>query len=300
MSRRNFAVIAALVIGVAAPPAVAAVPANLSYQGVLTDGNGVVVQDGSYSLLFQIFDTPTAGAGTPVFGQELAVEVTDGLYNVILSTWEQGTLGRDLELAFQDAAPGRYMQVTIVDGPGATLDGAVLLPRQQIASVPFALVAARAAIADATAEPQAERLVLFTTSTYFANNRFGSGVWTPFLKQDGSGDMELVVQTGSDCIIEVAAGATLGDSSGPHHPLLTVMENGSPVGAPMGFASAADSGSSDDRSSAGVQYVNLSPAAQTTYSYKLGARSTPNVDQGGTIDGVASGAYLKVVMECLQ
>lgn len=108
-------------------------PSLLSYQGVLVDLTGSLVQDGTYTVEFGIYPTPTTGS--PLFQQTLSVGVTNGLYNVILS-------GSELPNVFRTETQ-TFMQVRILAGPaGSSYSYPVtLMPRQQIASVPYALVA---------------------------------------------------------------------------------------------------------------------------------------------------------------
>lgn len=117
-------------------PARAQVPQHLNHQGLLTDNAGVIVPDGEYVLRFEIHETPGA-SGPPPFFQQLTVNVVKGLYNVLLSDNGGGVLTD----AFDGAT--RYLQISVVTSPGGTYDGLVLSPRQQIASVPYALVAGR-------------------------------------------------------------------------------------------------------------------------------------------------------------
>jgi len=115
--------------------ALAEAPELLSYQGVLTLANGTVVPDGLYGLRFTVYNAPSSGSIQ--FQQTLQVMITDGLYNVMLSNQN----GQSLETAF--AGSPRYMEVAITAvpvGSGIT-PGLVLAPRQEIASVPYALVA---------------------------------------------------------------------------------------------------------------------------------------------------------------
>lgn len=121
----------ALALAIATGPAQAGPPNIVSHQGVLTLADGTVVQDGSYTLTFQVCDA--AHSGTCPAGQQLPVQVTDGLYNVLLS--DTALLDNMKSGSFP------YLNVRIESGtdPGITapID---LAPRQQLASVPFALV----------------------------------------------------------------------------------------------------------------------------------------------------------------
>jgi len=132
----KLAVLALTVALLRAMPAYAAPPELLSYQGVLTLSDGTVVPDGAYTLRFGVYDTATP-EGRKAFEQSLDVQVRDGLYNVILSN--QG--GWSLATAFEGSP--RYMEVAITSAPaGSGLTPPITLaPRQQVASVPYALAA---------------------------------------------------------------------------------------------------------------------------------------------------------------
>lgn len=58
------------------------VPKTFSYQGVLTDAAGNAVADGSYTMIFRLYDA--AQGGTQLWEEKQAVVVTDGLFHVIL------------------------------------------------------------------------------------------------------------------------------------------------------------------------------------------------------------------------
>jgi hypothetical protein len=59
------------------------VPRLINYQGRLTDADGVPVPDGNYSLTFRIF--AACDAASSIWSEEeLLVEVTDGLFSVVL------------------------------------------------------------------------------------------------------------------------------------------------------------------------------------------------------------------------
>jgi hypothetical protein len=62
----------------------AEIPAKMSYQGVLTDANGVVVPDGNYSVRFRIYNV--AGGGLPLWQETQSVAVASGRFNVILGS----------------------------------------------------------------------------------------------------------------------------------------------------------------------------------------------------------------------
>ena len=79
MSAKIFIVGAALLW---AMPATAGVPGLMNFQGVLRDGTGDPVADGSYFATFRIYDVPTAGSA--LWADTQTVTTTDGLFQVTL------------------------------------------------------------------------------------------------------------------------------------------------------------------------------------------------------------------------
>lgn len=134
---------ATLLTGLAlAASARAGAPELISYQGVLLQSGGIAVQDSVYDLNFRLY--PQESGGTHVFDQTLTVQVTNGLYNVILSN----NPGYDLGDVVQ-AHSLLYMQVTILADPAQGIPSDVVLqPRQQLASVPYALSAGESSAFD--------------------------------------------------------------------------------------------------------------------------------------------------------
>lgn len=130
------ALLGACLLLAASASAGADAPELISYQGVLLQDDGVVVPDGLWDLRFRLY--PQEAAGTAVFEQTLTVDVRDGLYNVILSTQN----GYDLSDVIEQNA-NLFMEVTVLNVPdpqnGGQLTDVVLTPRQQLASVPYAL-----------------------------------------------------------------------------------------------------------------------------------------------------------------
>ena len=74
-----------LVFMLSVQPIWAQIPQNVSYQGVLTDGSGTPVADGTYSLTFNIYDAATSA--TPIWTETHAsVTVVSGIFNVIMGS----------------------------------------------------------------------------------------------------------------------------------------------------------------------------------------------------------------------
>jgi hypothetical protein len=278
-----------LVLGAAAlaPAAAAGPPGALSYQGVLTDGAGVVVRDGTYGLEFQVLDQPMGG--TLLFEQTLSAQVVDGLYNVILTS-APGMPYRDLAAAFEEGGFDRYMQVTITsDGNGVLPVPLVLAPRQQIASVPYALVAGRA---DRAGAFSGTRQVQFATSAD-RTRVIGQSGWTSLVEGDGATTLDLATTPPAPgCTIQVEGIASFYANGKVVY--LTVLENGSAVGVP--HVLDADGAK---RMTLPAQYVNRTPTPNTTYTHSLGARaSDTGVKQGDLQNGVESGVSLRVLLDC--
>ncbi|RKZ29751.1 hypothetical protein DRQ33_08520 [bacterium] len=105
------------------------VPKLLNYQGKITDASGVAL-DGSYDIVFRIYDVETGG--TPIWEESHsgvdAILVTNGLFDVQLGTIT------NLTIAFDDTY---WIELEV--------GGEVLTPRERLVAVPYAF---RAVIAD--------------------------------------------------------------------------------------------------------------------------------------------------------
>ncbi|CAG1002955.1 hypothetical protein BURK2_03179 [Burkholderiales bacterium] len=146
MQRLRFMALAILTaLGMIAAGARAQAPELLGYQGVLTLSDGTVVPDGTYTLVFAVYDA--ASNGNKSFEQQVQVSVKDGLYNIILSSQP----GYSLANAFSGWP--RYMDVRITAVPeGSALSPPIALsPRQEVASVPFAMSAGKSPVPTAAA-----------------------------------------------------------------------------------------------------------------------------------------------------
>lgn len=122
------AIVAVWSLGAAPLAAWGDIPELVNFQGVLINEDGVALEDGVYELRFSIFDAATQGEVQ--FEQTLEAQVENGIYNVLLG-------GPGLAQAF--AGSPRFLEVTVLSGPGVAAP-VVLAPRQQTASVPYALV----------------------------------------------------------------------------------------------------------------------------------------------------------------
>lgn len=96
-----------------------AIPQLINYQGYLTDSAGVPVPDGTYNLVFRIWDAETGGS--QLWSEDHpAVDVTNGLFNIILGNVSPLTLPFDSDYWL-----------------GIGIEGEPELPRIQLTSVGY-------------------------------------------------------------------------------------------------------------------------------------------------------------------
>lgn len=110
------------------------IPRTISFQGVLSDGSGILVPDGQHSLTVTLYESSTAG--TPLFSERQMVQVTRGVFDMIIGAATTGGIPASLPFDRQ------YWLGVQVD------DGAELAGRTQLTAVPYALNAAHARNAD--------------------------------------------------------------------------------------------------------------------------------------------------------
>lgn len=117
----------ALALLLAACAAAAQVPRVMSYQGVLRDDFGDIVEDDVYDIDFSIYDVEFGG--TALWTELQNVEVRDGIFNVTLG------VNTPLSLAFERAY---WLEVAVDPHPP-------MHPRTELTAAPYAM---RAAVAD--------------------------------------------------------------------------------------------------------------------------------------------------------
>ncbi len=127
MARRTvFAVIFALLFVL-----LAQVPRVMSYQGKITTSDGVAL-NGTDTIAFCIYDT--SEAGTPLWGETLAVDIVNGLFDVMLGNVHPIDL---------DFSKPYWLELSISTDGGVSWE--TFSPREKIASVGYAF---RAVYAD--------------------------------------------------------------------------------------------------------------------------------------------------------
>ena len=107
-----------------------AVPSQLAHQGRLLDVEGAALT-GEHSLTFALFDAATEGAD--VWSETITVNIVGGFYSVVLGADEGANPLDDLVLG----NPPLWLELTVDDGEP-------LLPRHELLSVPYAVLAGTA------------------------------------------------------------------------------------------------------------------------------------------------------------
>ena len=96
------------------------VPRQISYQGLITKADGSPTSDGSYEVLFKLYDTPNGGE--PVWSENLEVTVNNGIISTILGNINP----------FSVIPEESYLELTV--------DGSTLSPRQSLTSVFYSVL----------------------------------------------------------------------------------------------------------------------------------------------------------------
>jgi hypothetical protein len=111
--------------GALAFPLLADAPAQISYQGKLTDNNGTPLSDGDKVLIFKVFDAYGVKIGADI---SLTTATKNGVFSAVVpipeSTFQTGT--------------ERYLELTY--------DGNAFSPRQKLVAAPYALAVAENAV----------------------------------------------------------------------------------------------------------------------------------------------------------
>jgi trimeric autotransporter adhesin len=159
--------------------AYAQAPRTISFQGVLADQNGTLIQDGNHQLKLILY--PSASGGSAVFSETQTVAVVKGLFNAIIGS----VTPLPASLAFDKA----YFLGVTVD------NGAELVPRTALTAMPYAIHAETADVAKAVA-PGATGIV---TSV---NNQSGA------ISLQGGGGTTVTNTGGTFTISSVGGGGT--------------------------------------------------------------------------------------------
>ena len=136
----------------------------MSYQGVLRDGSGNPVPDGSYNVTFRIYDVDTGGTALWSEGQPLTA--TGGIINAYL--------GSVIPLNTPAFDVPYWLAIAIEYGPELT-------PRTPFTTVPYA---AHAGFADTCLEGD-DDWQISGDNVYHDVGNVGIGTATPYVRLDG-------------------------------------------------------------------------------------------------------------------
>jgi hypothetical protein len=130
------------------------VPPLVNYQGRLTSQTGAPLAAGAYAIQFRLWNDPTANAPTNlIWSQQQRVTVrTNGAFDVILGASAGSAVSGDspavTNIACAFGSSNVFLGVTIASSNGfAIASPAEIVPRQGLFSVPFAVQAQQAQLA---------------------------------------------------------------------------------------------------------------------------------------------------------
>jgi hypothetical protein len=156
----------------------AAVPQLINFQGLLKDGSGNPVADGSYSVTFTIYDA--ASGGSNLWTEIQSVSTSGGLFAVLL-----GAINPIPDSAFKGA--DRWLGIAVSPDPE--------MPRQRLVSVGYAY---RVNSVDSA-------LGGHLTGDVTVSGNVGIGTALPNERLEISGNLRLPPTTATDGIIKVGA-----------------------------------------------------------------------------------------------
>ena len=96
------------------------VPRRISYQGLITKADGSPTEDGSYEILFKLYNSPDGGE--PVWSENLEVTVNNGIISTMLGNVNP----------FTNIPNEAFLELTV--------DGSTLSPRQSMTSVFYSVL----------------------------------------------------------------------------------------------------------------------------------------------------------------
>jgi hypothetical protein len=149
---------------------------NLSVQGTIQNFNGSAVDNGLYDVIFKLYTTDAGG--TAVWSETQSVQVTGGVYSVLLGSVTP------LTAAFDQTY---YLGITLPGGPELT-------PRSRLTSSPYALS------------------LIGQTNIFPSTGAVGAGTTTPTVGYQlhvkaATGDGKLLVEGENNAKIDLKKGA---------------------------------------------------------------------------------------------
>ncbi len=158
---------------------VGGVPQNLSYQGFIKASNGSLLPDGTYTVIFRIYEEATGGVD--LWSEEHEIYLKSGMISA--------TLGESTSFTFSTKM--NYLEIQV--------NGDVMTPRQKMTSVTYAF--------------HAESSQKITTDSTTYTFPLEDGTSGQSLTTDGSGSLSwTTVEGGSSSSTSLSA---TGDATGP-------------------------------------------------------------------------------------
>ena len=172
-----FAVLAAFAAVSAARATDANPPGTLTYQGYLTDGNGVALATNApknYNVVFRIYSLQSGGS--TIWSEQQTITVDKGYFSVLLGEGSAvGPTGAteprpDLASLFLASdASDRYIEVTVL-GVGSPTASFTILPRLRLQTAPYAFLSRYSVTAGGMVNStNGPMLTLFGNVIYLAN-----------------------------------------------------------------------------------------------------------------------------------
>lgn len=126
-------------LGIQASGQTIAVPASINYQGVLADSSGSKIPDGNTNVAFRLYNV--AVSGTPLWGPKTnSVAVVGGAFNTLVGGSDRANPARDFGAVLASLAQtpntAAFLELSV--------GGTAVVPRQQILSAPYAMLAGNA------------------------------------------------------------------------------------------------------------------------------------------------------------
>jgi len=131
---------------IAQPPEIT-IPNTVSFQGLLTNPDGSIYDDGEYDITFKIIVTPETGYETTIWQEVHSVDVSNGVFSTYLGSTNNfpNNLSSEAMLEIQ-------------------VGNTILSPRQPFSSVPFAFKSQTSSMS-----MQSQHAVIADTANYITN-----------------------------------------------------------------------------------------------------------------------------------
>jgi microcystin-dependent protein len=202
LTRPFRALLAAALLGVlAAPAAESNLPGRMSYQGYLTDANGVALGSApgprNYDVIFRLWSDEAGTTPTQrVWTEQQTVTVDNGLFSVVLGEGSAYASEARPSLVTAFGSDGtvapRYLEMTVRGvGPGGT--DATILPRLRLLPSPYAFLAQQALYANHLVNQGDSQVVLTVRE-----NQVGIGTGNPTAALDVNGQVKATAVAGGD------------------------------------------------------------------------------------------------------